>query len=359
MKYIILTLLLCLALVPKSVWAQVANSLLLTQRDSTNTTYVGRITAPPAGTMTGVLAIDGATKTPTFVAAGVAGLSLLATGTAAQARTAMEVVTPSEFMATMMLQENANAVKATMALAPIASSGSASDLSTGTIAWERLPSISYGSLTGQPTSWAYGSITGAPTSYAWGSVTSVPATYTPTAHTQTMASVDGLTTTIAAINATASLKLTIPSGTTGQYVSGNGTLQSLPTQITLTINDSPGRSMVTTTSGTGFQISATRPSSVCYEGTFQTTSTIGGPASITVFLETADTNSTTPGDWTIKAQQVNSNTITLAVVLQQVDIEPWSLCRNIPAGKFVRIRSGSVSGTASATINSQQQETVF
>ena len=106
-------------------------------------------------------------------------------------------------------------------------------------------------------------------------------------------------------------------------------------------------------------MSATRDADVCYEGTFQTTTTIGGPSSITVFLETADTNSSTPGDWTIKAQQVNSNTVTLAVALQSVDVEPWSLRRVIPAGKFVRIRSGSVTGTATATINSQQQEVLL
>lgn len=126
--------------------------------------------------------------------------------------------------------------------------------------------------------------------------------------------------------------------------------------LNTSINDAPGRSLVTTTSSTGFQVSSTRNALVSYEGTFQTTSTIGGPSSITVFLETANTNSTTPSDWTTIASQTNSNTITLAVVLQQVDIEPWSITRTIPAGKFVRIRYGNISGTATATINSAQQE---
>lgn len=123
-----------------------------------------------------------------------------------------------------------------------------------------------------------------------------------------------------------------------------------------TINDAPGRTLVTTTSSTGFQISATRNAEVSYEGTFQTTTTIGGPASITVFLETSNTNSTTPGDWTIIAQQTNSSTATLAIVINIVDVEPWSLTRTIPAGKYVRIRYGSITGTASASINTQQQE---
>jgi hypothetical protein len=127
----------------------------------------------------------------------------------------------------------------------------------------------------------------------------------------------------------------------------------------MSINDAPGRALVTSTSATGFQISSGRNARACYEGSFATTSTIGGAASVTVFLETADTNSTTPADWTTKARQTYSNTITLALVLQQVQGNNWSMCRDIPAGKFVRIRSGSVSGTASATINTEQQETLL
>lgn len=126
--------------------------------------------------------------------------------------------------------------------------------------------------------------------------------------------------------------------------------------VTNSVNNSPGRSIVTTTSSTGFQISSTRAAQAYYEGSFSTTSTIGGPSAVTVFLETADTNSTTPSDWTTIASQTNSSAITLAVVLQQVDVEPWSFSRVIPAGKYVRIRQGSVTGTASASINAQQQE---
>jgi hypothetical protein len=125
------------------------------------------------------------------------------------------------------------------------------------------------------------------------------------------------------------------------------------------INDNPGRSLVTTTSSTGYQISSTRNARVCYEGSFSTTSTIGGNSAVSVFLETADTNSTTPGDWTTKARQAYSNNITLAIALNQVQGNNWAMCRDIPAGKFVRVRSGSITGTASASINTEQQETLY
>lgn len=116
---------------------------------------------------------------------------------------------------------------------------------------------------------------------------------------------------------------------------------------------------MTTVTSTGFQVSATRAVQVCYEGSVSTTSTIGGPSAASVFLETADTNSTTATDWTTKAQQTYSNTITLAAVLNQVQANNWSMCRYIPAGKYVRIRSGGITGTASVTINTIQQETVL
>lgn len=146
-------------------------------------------------------------------------------------------------------------------------------------------------------------------------------------------------------------------GTAGTYANVTTDAQGRVTSGTnLSINDSPGRTLVSTTASTGFQISATRTAQVCYEGSFSTTSTIGGPSSASVFLETADTNSIAPGDWTTKAQQTYSNTITLAIVLNQVQGNNWTICRFIPAGKFVRLRVGGLTGTASAAINSTQQE---
>lgn len=146
-------------------------------------------------------------------------------------------------------------------------------------------------------------------------------------------------------------------GTAGTYESVTTDAQGRVTAGTnRSVNDTPGRTLVTSTSATGYQISATRAAQVCYEGSISTTSTIGGPSAASVFLETADTNSTTPSDWTAKAQQTYSNNITLAIVLNQVQANNWAFCRYIPAGKFVRIRSGSITGTASVSLNTQQQE---
>lgn len=149
-------------------------------------------------------------------------------------------------------------------------------------------------------------------------------------------------------------------GTPGTYASVTTDAQGRVTAgNAISINDAPARALVTAATATGFQVSASRVAHVCYEGSFSTTSTIGGPSSATVFLETSDTNSTTAGDWTAKAQQTYSNNITLAVTLNQVQSNNWSMCRYVPAGKFVRLRVGGVTGTASATINANQQEVLL
>lgn len=160
--------------------------------------------------------------------------------------------------------------------------------------------------------------------------------------------------------ARSAISLTTTGSGAATYNSTTGVL-NVPTPsapAAQSINDSPGRTLVTTTSSAGFQISATRNALACYEGYIATTSTIGGPASAVVSIETADTNSTTPGDWTIKAQQAYANVIALAVVLNQQQSNNWSLCRMIPAGKYVRIRAGSIVGTASVVLNTTQQETL-
>lgn len=70
-------------------------------------------------------------------------------------------------------------------------------------------------------------------------------------------------------------------------------------------------------------------------------------------------NSTNPSNYINQAGARTSISAGTGIVYNNstgVVIEPWSLSRTIPAGKWVRIRSGNVTGSASATINSTQQE---
>lgn len=217
---------------------------------------------------------------------------------------------------------------------------------------------------GGAASWA--SITGKPTTLAgYGITDAYPLTGNPSGFLTGITS--GQVTAALGLSpidqagARSAISLTTTGAGTATYNSTTGVLNipTPPAAVSVSINDAPGRSLVSSTAATGFQISSTRPARVCYEGVFSTTSTIGGPASASVFLETSTTNSTTPSDWTTRAQQTYTNSITLAVVLNQVQSNNWAFCRDIRVAEYVRIRSGSITGTASVSLNSAQQETTY
>lgn len=209
-----------------------------------------------------------------------------------------------------------------------------------------------------------------------------------------------------AINA----KYTTPSGTTSQYVRGDGSLATFPSagsgtvtsvglsSSDLSVSGSPvttsgsitanlsttgvsadtysgvtvdtkgrvtagtkrsftnnaSRSLTTSTGASGFQVSSTRDSAVNYNVTSSTTATIGGASSITVVLEIAPTNSSTAGDWVEISRFSNGQTITLAVILQSVQTSAGNLGGVIPAGYYAKLRT-ITSGTASASYNTGQE----
>lgn len=371
-------LLTLLALLP--ALAQAAPyDLVIQQRNATDTGLApNRFVAEPPGGANGIMGYNGATHLPLHWTIGT-GLGLTAGALVALPQAWTDITGKPAFAAVAtsgsyldlsnrptipasQVQTDWNATTGLgvllnkPALAPIATTGSASDISTGTVATARLPALSISQTTGLQTALdgKFPVPTGSTAQYIRGdgSLATLPAPGTGTVTSITAGT--GLSGGTITTTGTISMPNT---GTAGTYSSVTTDAQGRVTAGTaLSINDAPARTLVTTTSATGFQISVTRVAEVCYEGSFSTTSTIGGPSSASVFLETADTNSTTPGDWTIKAQQTYTNTITLAVVLNQVQGNNWSFCRVIPAGKFVRLRAGSITGTASASLNTTQQE---
>lgn len=349
MKYILPLLLFISSL----AHGQIANEVRIQQRDPTNTFYAMRtFGAPPASNAPYILGFNGSTVLPQQFLLGDAltfdGTNLdVVYGSGLTLSSGALVVDTSTVASTSALTSG-------LATKQDALSGSGFVKISGT-------TISYDTST-YLTAEVDGSVTNeielpTQTGQAGKVLTtngSVPSWTTASAGTVTSVTAG---TGLSGGTITGSGTISLPNtGTAGTYSGITTDAQGRVTAGTTRSFASPSRSVVTSTSSTGYQISSTRDAFVSYEGTFSTTSTIGGPASITIFLETADTNSTNPADWTIIARQVNSNTITLAVVLQQVDIEPWSVSRMIPAGKYVRIRSGSVTGTATAAINAEQQE---
>lgn len=166
-------------------------------------------------------------------------------------------------------------------------------------------------------------------------------------------------------------KLTIPAGSSSQYVNGTGGLTTFPVNvssfsndagyltsasITRTFNNTPSRSIVSTAAAAnGFQLSSTRDSSVSYSISITTSATIGGNSAGAVVLEICPTNSSTAANWIEIGRASNSQAITLAVALNSVQVNGSTLAGMVPAGYYTRLRSINTSGSPSFSFISGQE----
>lgn len=128
----------------------------------------------------------------------------------------------------------------------------------------------------------------------------------------------------------------------------------------LSASNAVARSVSTTNnSANGFQISSSRSSHAAYPVTITSTSTIGGPSSGTIVLEVCATNSATGSDWTTIDTFTNTQTITLAIVLQSVQAITQTLQGFVPSGWFSRIRSLTATGTITYSTTTTGQEVLL
>lgn len=150
-------------------------------------------------------------------------------------------------------------------------------------------------------------------------------------------------------------KYTTPTGTTSQYIRGDGTLATLPVTPALSFNNTPGRSIVTGTGATGFQVSSTRNAIVNYSVTINTSVSLSGNAVGYVVLEIAATNSATAGDWVEvgRAPSGQSGTLVIGLALNQAG--GGQMGAVIPAGYYAKLRSVNSTGTPTYTYNSGQE----
>jgi hypothetical protein len=124
---------------------------------------------------------------------------------------------------------------------------------------------------------------------------------------------------------------------------------------TRSFNNTASKTLVTSATGQGGTVlDASRDAAVTYSVSTSTTATIGGASSVTVYLEIATTNSATASDWTAIQTVSNGQTITLAVVLQSVQTNVLTVSGIVPAGYYMRVRYATT-GTASASyVNGQE-----
>lgn len=108
------------------------------------------------------------------------------------------------------------------------------------------------------------------------------------------------------------------------------------------------------TGATGTQVSSTKDSTVLLNVSTSTTSTIGGPSTSVVALKICSTNNATESSWTTVATLENDQTITLAIVLNSIQVMKGQLISDVPAGWYYKlVNSGSGTHTETAITGQQ------
>lgn len=140
-------------------------------------------------------------------------------------------------------------------------------------------------------------------------------------------------------------KFNTPSGTTAQYVRGDGSLATLPT--------TPARvfsAPVTVSLNTAAQLSTTRDVLVSYPIEVANSSLLLGAASGSLYLEYADNSA-----FTTNVVTFGPFTSAISGVLSLINTGPTTVTGVIPAGKYRRVRSVTNSGTVTFTPRAGQE----
>lgn len=119
-------------------------------------------------------------------------------------------------------------------------------------------------------------------------------------------------------------------------------------------NPVPSFAYPSRTLGTAYQISTTRNARVSYAVNIASTLSLTSGQSGSVVLEYADDSGITTNVVTVQTS-TNANTGALAIGLNLVQTVTATLTGEIPAGKYVRIRSVSNTGTPSFTMGTAQE----
>lgn len=172
------------------------------------------------------------------------------------------------------------------------------------------------------------------------SITSLPTTLAGYGITDAVTS-SALTTALAA-------KFNTPTGTTSQYVRGDGTLATLPTAAT------PTQSSATRTLNSAFQISTSHVSLVSYSVQITVTASITGGQQGDIVLEIASDSGFTTNVQTIAISGAGQS-YSLAVALQGVQPQTSVISGMVPLGYYTRLRTVNTTGTPTFAYRAGQE----
>lgn len=110
----------------------------------------------------------------------------------------------------------------------------------------------------------------------------------------------------------------------------------------------------TSTGAVGTRVSTAQDAFVFVSENISTTSNISSGGADDLVVEIAPTNSATAGDWVEKARGGQSQTYTLAVAIQGVQVVKGVLPVYVPKGYYIKVRSLGSSGTFSNGVSNSR-----
>lgn len=241
---------------------------------------------------------------------------------------------------------------------PAAHTHDASDVVSGVLADARIPSLAISKTTGLQTALdgKFQNPSGTTAQYLRGngSLATFPTAVSSFTNDSSYVTSSSLTTTLASYATTSALttglagKFNTPAGTTSQYVRGDGSLATLPTTPAAS-QASASRSL-----NTAFQVSTTRSALVMYSVQITATASIAGGQNGDVVLEIASDSGFTANVQTVSIAGLGQ-TYTLAVAIQGVQPQTSVVSGFVPAGYYARLRTVNNTGTPTFTYRAGQE----
>ncbi|QBF27146.1 hypothetical protein EXN22_16140 [Pseudomonas tructae] len=320
-----------------------ANDIVTSQRNATDTSSIPRTVAKPPGTQDGVMGFNGSTVLPVHWTIGQ-GLAI-STGALVALPQAWADITgkPTLFSG---LYADLSGIPASFT--PAAHTHAAGDIVSGTLAAARIPALSISQTTGLQAALdgKFATPSGTTVQYVRGdgSLATLPAPGTGTVTSITAgAGLSGGT-----ITATGTISMP-NTGTAGSYANVTTDAQG---RVTAGTNRS--QSAATRALNTAFQISATRDAWVSYSVQITVTASIAGGQNGDVVLEIASDSGFTANVQTLAINGLGQ-TYTLAIALQGVQPQTGVVTGYVPAGYYARLRTVNNTGTPTFSYRAGQE----
>lgn len=337
---------LALALVP-ALALGAANDIVTNQRNATDTSSIPRTVAKPPGTQDGLMGFNGATVLPVHWTIGQ-GLQISGNALVALPQAWGDITGKPTFAAVATTGAYSDLVGVPSTFAPAPHTHVAGDIVSGTLATARLPALAISQTTGLQAALdsKFSTPSGTTSQYVRGdgSLAAFPAI--PGGTVTSVTAGTGLAGGTITTSGTISMPTT---GTAGSYANVTTDAQG---RVTAGTNRS--QAAATRALNTAFQISATRDAWVSYSVQITVTASIAGGQNGDVILEIASDSGFTANVQTLAISGLGQ-TYTLAVAIQGVQPQTGVVTGYVPAGYYTRLRTVNTTGTPAFAYRAGQE----